>query len=57
MNEDDYFETKMVQFNKRIPQDIADGYEILAIKTHKKVPRLLAEGLALLYKKYSDKQT
>ena len=41
-----------VQFNKRVSSDVADGYEMLAIRTKKRVPDLLAEGLALLEERY-----
>ena len=41
-----------VQFNKRVTQSTADGFEILSIKTRKKIPDLLAEGLELLEAKY-----
>jgi hypothetical protein len=45
-------EDQRVQFNKRVTQRVADGYEMLAIRTHKKVPDLLAEGLDFLEKRY-----
>jgi len=45
-------ESDKVQFNKRVTQATADGFEILAIKTKKKVPDLIAEGLELLEAKY-----
>jgi hypothetical protein len=45
-------ETEMVQFNKRVPRSVADGYELLAIRTRRKVPELLAEGLALLQERH-----
>ena len=45
-------ESDMVQFNKRLPRGVADGYEMLAIRTRRKVPQLLAEGLALLQERY-----
>ena len=45
-------ESDMVQFNRRISQGTADGYEMLAIKTRKKVPELLTEALELLEEKY-----
>ena len=41
-----------VQFNKRVTQSTADGFEMLSIKTRKKIPDLLAEGLELLEAKY-----
>ena len=41
-----------VQFNKRIPREVADGYEILAIRTRRRVPELLAEALELLETRY-----
>ncbi|MGR3433825.1 MAG: hypothetical protein ACU0CO_02865 [Shimia sp.] len=41
-----------VQFNKRIPREVADGYEILAIRTRRRVPDLLAEALELLEGRY-----
>ena len=44
--------SKKVQFNKRISQEVADGYEILSVKTRRKVPDLLSEGLELLQEKY-----
>ena len=47
-------EGQKVQFNKRVTQSTADGYEILAIRTKIKVPALLAEGLALLEQKYGN---
>jgi hypothetical protein len=42
----------IVQFNRKVPQEVADGYEMLRLKTKRKVPDLLAEGLALLEEKY-----
>jgi hypothetical protein len=45
-------EDQRVQFNKRVTQRVADGYEMLAIRAHKKVPDLLAEGLDFLEKRY-----
>ena len=45
-------EDQRVQFNKRVTQRVADGYEMLAIRARKKVPDLLAEGLDLLEKRY-----
>ena len=45
-------EHEKVQFNKRIPRGVADGYEMLAIKTRKKVPELLGEALELLEERY-----
>jgi hypothetical protein len=41
-----------VQFNKRVTQRVADGFEMLAIRTHRKVPDLLAEALSLLEERY-----
>ena len=41
-----------VQFNKRLAREVADGYEILAIRTRRKVPDLLAEALELLEIRY-----
>ena len=41
-----------VQFNKRVTQSTADGFQMLSIKTRKKIPDLLAEGLELLEAKY-----
>ena len=41
-----------VQFNKRVPQSVADGFEMLAIRTRRKVPELLAEALELLQERY-----
>ena len=41
-----------VQFNRRVTQSTADGFEMLSIKTRKKIPGLLAEGLELLEAKY-----
>ena len=45
-------EGQMVQFNKRIPQAVADVFELLAIKTRRRVPALLAEAAELLQEKY-----
>lgn len=45
-------EDEKVQFNKRVPRRVADGYEIMAIRTRRKVPDLLAEGLALLEERH-----
>lgn len=45
-------EHEKVQFNKRIPRGVADGYEMLAIKTRRKVPELLGEALQLLEERY-----
>lgn len=45
-------ETDTVQFNRRIPQGTADGYEMLAIKLRRKVPDLMTEALELLEQKY-----
>ena len=44
--------TAKVQFNKRITREVADGYEILAIRTRRRVPELLAEALELLEGRY-----
>ena len=41
-----------VQFNKRVTREVADGYEILAIRTRRRVPDLLAEALTLLEERY-----
>ncbi len=41
-----------VQFNKRVSREVADGYEILAIRTRRRVPDLLAEALELLEARY-----
>jgi hypothetical protein len=41
-----------VQFNKRLPRRVADGFEMLAIRSRKKVPELLAEALELLESRY-----
>ena len=45
-------EGQMVQFNKRVPQAVADTFEMLAIKTRRKVPELLADAAELLQEKY-----
>jgi hypothetical protein len=45
-------EDERVQFNKRVTQGVADGFEMLAIRTHRKVPELLAEALELLEERY-----
>ena len=45
-------ESDRVQFNKRVPRGVADGYEMLAIRTRRKVPELLAEALGLLEDRY-----
>ena len=45
-------EGEMVQFNKRVPQAVADVFELLAIKTRRRVPALLAEAAELLQEKY-----
>lgn len=45
-------ESEMVQFNKRVPRGVADGYDMLAIRTRRKVPQLLAEALQLLQERY-----
>ena len=44
--------SQKVQFNKRVTREVADGFEILAIKTRRKVPELLAEALELLERKH-----
>lgn len=49
---DQLADTDMVQFNKRVPRSVADGYETLRIQTRRKVPELIAEGLELLQEKY-----
>ena len=41
-----------VQFNRYVRRQVAEGYEILAVKSRRKVPDLLAEGLELLEEKY-----
>ena len=41
-----------VQFNKRVTQWVADGFDMLAISTRRKVPELLAEALELLEERY-----
>ena len=41
-----------VQFNKRVSSEVAEGFEMLAIRTRRKVPDLLAEALALLQERY-----
>jgi hypothetical protein len=45
-------EDERVQFNKRLPRRVADGFEMLAIRTRRKVPDLLAEALELLEQRY-----
>ena len=45
-------ESERVQFNKRVPRHVADGFEMLAIKARRKVPDLLAEALELLENRY-----
>jgi hypothetical protein len=45
-------EDERVQFNKRLPRRVADGFEMLAIRTRHKVPELLAEALELLEQRY-----
>ena len=45
-------EGAMVQFNKRIPQHVADAFEMLAIKTRRRVPELLAEAAELLQERH-----
>jgi hypothetical protein len=45
-------ESDRVQFNKRVPRSVADGFEMLAIRTRRKVPELLAEALRLLEDRY-----
>lgn len=44
--------SQKVQFNKRVAREVADGYEILAIRTRRRVPDLLAEALDLLEQRY-----
>jgi hypothetical protein len=41
-----------VQFNKRVTQRVADGFDMLAIRTRRKVPELLAEALELLEERH-----
>ena len=45
-------ESDRVQFNKRVPRGVADGFDMLAIRTRRKVPDLLAEALDLLQERY-----
>ena len=45
-------ESDRVQFNKRVPRGVADGFDMLAIRTRRKVPELLAEALELLQERY-----
>jgi hypothetical protein len=45
-------EDERVQFNKRVTRQVADGFEMLAIRTRRKVPELLAEALELLEERY-----
>jgi hypothetical protein len=45
-------EDERVQFNKRLPRRVADGFEMLAIRTRRKVPELLAEALEILEQRY-----
>ena len=45
-------EIDRVQFNKRVPRGVADGFEMLAIRTRRKVPEVLAEALELLQARY-----
>ncbi len=45
-------ETDTVQFNKRVKQSVADGYNLLAIRTRRNVPDLLAEACEMLQEKY-----
>lgn len=45
-------EDERVQFNKRVTQRVADGFEMLAIRTRRKVPELLAEALELLEERH-----
>jgi hypothetical protein len=45
-------EDDRVQFNKRVTQRVADGFEMLAIRTRRKVPELLAEALELLEERH-----
>lgn len=49
---DQVAEDEKVQFNKRVTRQVADGYEIMAIRTRRKVPELLAEALTLLEEKH-----
>ena len=44
--------SQKVQFNKRVAREVADGYEILAIRTRRRVPDLLAEALELLEQRH-----
>ncbi len=45
-------EDQRVQFNKRVTRQVADGFEMLAIRSRRKVPDLLAEALELLGERY-----
>jgi hypothetical protein len=45
-------EDERVQFNKRVARQVADGFEMLAIRTRIKVPELLAEALEMLEERY-----
>jgi hypothetical protein len=45
-------EDERVQFNKRVTQGVADGFELLAIRLHRRVPDLLSEALELLQERY-----
>ena len=45
-------ESDRVQFNKRVPRGVADGFDMLAIRTRRKIPELLAEALDLLQERY-----
>jgi hypothetical protein len=45
-------EDERVQFNKRVTRQVADGFEMLAIRTRRKVPELLAEALDVLEERY-----
>jgi hypothetical protein len=45
-------EDERVQFNKRVTRQVADGFDMLAIRSRRKVPELLAEALELLEERY-----
>lgn len=45
-------EDTRVQFNKRVTQGVADGFELLSIKLHRRVPDLLEEALELMQDRY-----